>query len=286
MHKIKLNNVFIVFFILFLTASIALAAQHKPAEVKAGSIDLNHYQLESRIDLAEIQDDLSGITFSPVTQSLFAVTNEPPQIAELSLEGNVKRLITLSGFEDTEGITHISNHRFAVVEERKRQVVFISITSHTRQIKRGSQESYTLPLGGEKNKGLEGVAWSQQYGLLIAKEDEPEQLYQLSNEQSAKEQASSLLSYAKKRKSLEDVAGLHSLGNGNTLFLSEASRTLLELSKEGQVLSKKLFEWRISEPFKGYDYIEQPEGVTLSADNRLYIVSEPNQLLIFNKPQS
>jgi len=286
MDKAKLNNFFIAFFMVFLSVSIAIAAKHKPVEVKEGSIDLNRYQLESRIDLAEIQDDLSGITFSPVTQSLFAVTNEPPQVVELSLEGKVKRLIKLSGFEDTEGITHISDHRFAVVEERKRQVVFISIASQTRHIKRDSLESYKLPLGGEKNKGLEGIAWSKQYGLLIAKEDEPEQLYQLSTKQSAKDKASRLLSYAKKRKSLEDVAGLHSLDNGNTLFLSEASRTLLELSKDGQVLSKKSFGWRVSEPFKAYDYIKQPEGVTLSADDRLYIVSEPNQLLIFKKPQS
>lgn len=286
MNILKFNKVGLSLFALLLSVSIAIAAKHKPVRVADGSIELNKYQLESRIDLPEVEDDLSGLTFNPSTQSLFAVTNEPPQVVEISLDGKVKRLIKLIGFEDTEGITHIQGNRFALVEERKRQVVFLSIDSSTTQISLELCESYRLPLGGKANKGLEGIAWSVQHGFLIAKEDEPEQLYHFVRKPLITQKTDSRLGYSEKRRTLGNVAGLHSLDNGNTLFLSEASRTLLELSPDGQVLSKKSFGWLVNDPFRDFDYINQPEGITLSGDGSLFIVSEPNQLLIFKKPKS
>ena len=280
----KLNIV--VCSVLALFISVAIAGQHSSFRSEHASIELELYQLTSRIDLDEIDDDLSGLTFNPITKSLFAVTNEPPQVVEISLEGNVKRLIPLLGFEDTEGITHIRGNQFAVVEERRRHVVFLSIDKMTSQINRETCETYALPFNGEKNKGLEGIAWSEQSGLLIAKEDEPEQLYHFARNPKVGRSAQLLLQRSEERQSLEDVAGLHSMKNGNTLFLSEASRVLLELSPEGDVLSEKSFDGLRYAPFGVFQYIRQPEGVTLSDDGRLFIVSEPNQLIIFNKPLS
>jgi len=266
-----------------LLMSVTIAAKHNPPRATGASIELDSYRLISRINLPEVDDDLSGLTFNPLTNSLFAVTNEPPQVLEISLDGRVKRVIQLLGFNDTEGITYIDGNRFAVVEERKRQVVFISIDSMTTQINLALCEKYALPLVGESNKGLEGIAWSAMHGLLLAKEDEPEQLYQFSRNTGIVKNSNALLQRSQQRALLDDVAGLHSMRNGNTLFLSEASRTLIELSPTGKELSRKTFGWQMSDPFSLFDYIRQPEGVTVSDDGRLFVVSEPNQLLIFTK---
>jgi len=284
MFTVKRN--LLVFSVFALFISVAIAGQHSPLGTVVESIELDRYELKSRIDLAEIEDDLSGLTFNPLTKSLFAVTNAPEQVVEISLEGKVKRIIPLIGFDDTEGITHIHGNQFAVVEERKRHVVFISIDQATSQIERSSCETYALPFNGEKNKGLEGIAWSERSGLLIAKEDEPEQLYHFERNPNVEKEVNLLLKRSEERQSLEDVAGLHSLKNGNTLFLSEASRMLLELSPNGEILSKKSFGGLRFDPFGVFQYIRQPEGVTLSDDGRLFVVSEPNQLIIFHKPNS
>ncbi len=284
MFTAKRNIVGLSIFAFFV--SVAMAGQHSSFRTESGSIELDRYQLLSRIDLAEVDDDLSGLTFNPLTKSLFAVTNEPPQVVELSLEGKVKRLIPLIGFDDTEGITYVHGDQFAVVEERRRHVVFLSIDPMTRQIERSSCETYALPFNGVKNKGLEGIAWSEQFGLLIAKEDEPEQLYHFSRNPKADQRVNLLLNRSEERQSLEDVAGLHIMKNGNTLFLSEASRMLLELSPSGEVLSEKSFGGPRYDLFGIFQYIRQPEGVTLSDDGHLFVVSEPNQLFIFHKPVS
>lgn len=282
MFTTRLKMALVTVLTLFLSASIA--AQQKSNNSSSGSIELDRYRLLSRVDLVEVDDDLSGITFNPLTQSLFAVTNEPPQILEMDLEGEVKRLIPLVGFEDTEGIAHIRGNRFAIVEERKRNVVFVSVDSATREIERQFCEGYPLPLRGSPNKGLEGVAWSERSGLLIAKEDEPEQLYRFDQSPEANRSMTSLLQQPEERPLLGDVAGLHGLENGNTLFLSEDSRLLLELSPQGKVLSEKSFSAFGYDPFELFHYVRQPEGVTVSDDGRLFIVSEPNQLFIFGKP--
>lgn len=265
-----------------LLMSVTIAAKSYQMRTAGQPIGLESYRLISQIDLPEV-DDLSGLTFNPLTKSLFAVSNGPPQVLEISLDGRVKRIIKLKGFSDTEGITHIAGNQFALVEERKRRVVFIFIDQMTTKINIKSSEKHTLALAGKANKGLEGIAWSARHGLLLAKEDEPEQLYQFSLDLGAVKNSHSLFQLSQQRTSLGDVAGLHSLDNGNTLLLSEASRTLIELSPTGQELSRKIFGWRISDPFRSFDYIRQPEGVTVSDDGRLFVVSEPNQLFVFTK---
>ena len=283
MFMSKLTVLLVIVFGFFI--SVSTAGQHKIIRSTGDSIELSRYELVSRIDVEEVDDDLSGLTFNPLTESLFAVTNEPPQLIEMSLEGRVIRLIPLLGFEDTEGITHVQGNQFALVEERKRQVVFFSVDESTTKIEHEHCEVYALAMKGEKNKGLEGIAWRDGAGLLLAKEDEPEQLYQLAANNQFERGLTVLLQRSETPRSLGDVAGLHSLANGNTLLLSEASAVLLELSPQGEVVSEKSFAGLRYDSFVMFKSIRQPEGVTVADDGRLYIVSEPNQLFIFNKPE-
>ncbi len=67
----------------------------------------------------------SGLTFNPLSQTLLVVFNRPARIMELGLDGSKKRTITLHGFNDTEGMTHIRHNIFAVLEERRQTICII-----------------------------------------------------------------------------------------------------------------------------------------------------------------
>ncbi len=120
--------------------------------------------------------------------------------------------------------------------------------------------------------------------LFFVKEDEPEKIYRFNQKQEEPVEFHAFIQRMEGQVSLEDVAGLHSMSNGNLLFLSEASRILLELSPSGELLSKKSMGAFGYDPFDLFYQVKQPEGVTPSDDGRLFVVSEPNQLFIFQKP--
>lgn len=49
-----------------------------------------------------LNDDVSALTFDPVRNSLFTVTNQNAELVELSLDGKILRRIALVGFGDAE----------------------------------------------------------------------------------------------------------------------------------------------------------------------------------------
>ena len=62
--------------------------------------------------------DFSGAAYAPGTDTYFIVNNDSEEIFEYSRAGQFLRTVHLSGFDDTEGIVHLTGNRFAVVEEK------------------------------------------------------------------------------------------------------------------------------------------------------------------------
>jgi len=81
------------------------------------SLKLNHYQVEIDAKPVEGVSDLSGLTFNHQTNTLFSVLNSQPFIVELDTEGNLLRQIPVIGVRDLEGISHIEDDRYVVVDE-------------------------------------------------------------------------------------------------------------------------------------------------------------------------
>ncbi|QKD42322.1 hypothetical protein HF896_01260 [Alicycliphilus denitrificans] len=83
------------------------------AQLRPVSLWLPAYQatIQGR-PLRGVEKNLSGLTFNNGTGTLFASTNSPAQIVELSVEGEVLRIIRVSGAQDTEGIAHVEGGRF------------------------------------------------------------------------------------------------------------------------------------------------------------------------------
>ena len=249
------------------------------------SLELENYQLIAKpVALPYVSDNASGITYNRDTQTLFAVINSPESIVEMDKTGKLLRTITLEGFNDTEGLVYIGHQRFVILEERRRNIVIISVTNETDHIERRGLRSLAMPATGKPNKGFEGIAADAANGrLFVVNEKQPLRLLQIDGfinhlpTMQLKEPWNLQLHSLGNR----DIAGLHfDAKTGHLLLLSDESRKLSETDMQGNQLSQIKLK-------KGHgrleSHIPQAEGVTLDDEGNLYILSEPNLFYRFGK---
>ncbi len=253
-------------------------------DFKEQAIWLPGYQLAHSNHLKGVQSNASGLTWSPETQTLFAVLNAPTDVLELSRSGEVLRRIHLKGFHDVEAIVWIADNRFIIVEERRHSLVTVEITPDTTSIERDSSTSFTFGLESGTNKGFEGVAWNQAADqLYVVKEQRPSKLLTFSGLMNSGlgdvsvQQNTALNDAARTRKS--DLSGLHFDNlTGHLLVLSDESRLLAEVTLDGTVVSYM----PLTSGWHGLEErMSQPEGVTMDDQGNLYILSEPNHFYRF-----
>jgi uncharacterized protein YjiK len=238
------------------------------------------------IKIGRLWDNASGLTFSPITQTLFVVFNRPAKIVEIDVKGIVKRNITLDGFSDTEGITYISGNKFAVVEEKRGTISIFEITRDTTIVHRSTSEIITVDSTIAGNKGLEGVTYDPVSGFFyVVKEKNPRKIYKFSwpIEQDGLPKITHPWNIKQQSLSLKDTSGLYfHPGSGNLLLLSDESSSVVEATVDGKELSRLTLK-------KGDETglrrnIPQAEGITMDNNGTLFICSEPNLLYIFKIP--
>lgn len=246
---------------------------------------LTSYQLVGEpVTIAGLEDNASGLTYRASSNTLFMVVNNPEKILELSLDGKVLRSISLTGFEDTEGIAHIEGQKFAILEERRSAVNFITISRDTRDIKKSDTNSFTLNIfpNSEKNQGLEGISIDHATGdIYLVKEKSPRALYKISGLLDNDSDISISIPWDMEAASskMDDLSGLFFTPQSRRLLvLSHESFTLSEFGLAGEHFSD--MDLRRSNHTLS-DTISQAEGVTMTADGSLYIISEPNLLYRF-----
>ena len=89
------------------------------SEWRERSIWLPDYRVDIEARPIEgLVDDVSALTYDPDRHSLFTVTNQRPEIIELSLDGHLIRRIPLVGFGDPEAIEYISKGVYVITDER------------------------------------------------------------------------------------------------------------------------------------------------------------------------
>ena len=236
---------------------------------------LNDYQLEGEPIVVKGVSNLSGVTWNKETNTLFAINNNPEQILELSLSGELLRMIELKGFQDTESIVWLGENEFAVTEERKSQLVFLTLEQDQVEIKRQGLLGRFIGKGSNgKNNGLEGVAADIVSGeIFLIKEHSPKRIYQVNNVD--------ILIKPQKLWWFGDFSGLHYDDNsGNLLLLSHESHVLVELNQQGQIVSRLSLSSNSSGLAQD---VPQAEGITVDGTGDIYIVSEPNLLYRFRK---
>jgi len=228
-------------------------------------------------EITSISENLSGITWDPVSKKLLAVSNQPAQLFQLDLHGHVLHAIMLPDKLDTESVSFLDSNNFLIAEERKRQITIIELSIDKESyITLDSQLIFNL--GGKPNSGIEGIAFSQKNNVLfIANEKHPACIYKI---EGVIQRGSKALQIEKIYSSINDISGLAWSENLQRLYvLSEEDKSVVEISSNGRILRASV----LSDFVKN---IPQPEGIAIH-NERIYIVSEPNLFYVFDmKPET
>jgi uncharacterized protein YjiK len=226
-------------------------------------------------------DEVSGLTYSPESDTLFTVTGKYPQLVELTLDGQVMRRIDLHGFANPEGVEMLSDGRLAIIDERKRTLTTFKLGALTRSLEFADLASFDLGFVDAGNKGFEGIAWdSRNERVLLGKERGPLELFSLPfpGEDGA---AGTLEPIDSGHLFLRDISSLtYDARTGHALVLSDESRLLLEVNEQGEPVSFISLSSGMNGLRSG---IKQAEGVTMDAAGNIYIVSEPNLFYVLHK---
>lgn len=220
------------------------------------------------ISIPAIGRNLSGVTWNPRTGTLFAVTNSPQAVFELSPGGKVLRRIVLEGFSDTEDIAHIEGDTFAVIEERRGMIRLMSIGPETALIRAEDCRSIDLGSRHDDNKGFESLFFDPSTrSLLTMRELPPYELFSIPLDAERRANISPALDL-----SVKDVAALGRDAAGRLWVLSESSSCLVRLDDKGRETR------RIRLDAGALDL--QPEGLAFGGDGTVFVVGEPDTLVI------
>jgi uncharacterized protein YjiK len=273
---------------LFERAWFMLQEWRHAAEWRERSIWLPDYVATLQAQpIVGLDDDVSALTYDPDRRSLFTVTNQKPQLIELSLDGRILRQIPLVGFGDPEAIEYISHGIYVITDERLQRLIKVRLDDDTRFIDATESQQLSLGIDRNGNKGFEGLAYdSQGQRLFVAKERDPVSIYEIHgfpHTNPDKPFAVHVAGDAKRdaRLFVRDLSSLqYDEASGHLLALSDESRLVLELDANGKPISSLSLLGGRQGLKKG---VPQAEGVAMDDAGTLYLVSEPNLFYVFKK---
>ena len=255
------------------------------------SIGLGNYQVALEAQAIDgLNDDVSALTFDPVRNSLFTVTNKNAELVELSLDGRILRRIALVGFGDAEAVEYISDNTYVISDERQQRLIKVHVDDDTKFLDAADAEQMTLGVHLGGNKGFEGLAYdSVGKRLFVAKERDPMLIYEVHGFPHFKPEKTysvHVINNPKRDAGLfvRDLSSLqYDERSGHLLALSDESFLVLELDIDGRPLSSlSLLKGRHGLKQR----VPQAEGIAMDNDGTLYMVSEPNLFYVFKKTKS
>ncbi len=231
--------------------------------------------------IAGLPANLSGLTYSAPTGSLFAVINRPPAVAEISTEGVLLRLMPLAGAGDPEGITHVQGDTFLVADEHDQSVHLVRIGPDTRELNVGDTPVLRLDFGSSGNAGFEGASWDSRTGrLYLVQERLPLRI--LAVDGLLRDGARSAPSVRVEERRLPWLHRLALLDlssvslhepSGHLLLLSDASGVIVEYDEAARLVGRLDLDGG-RHGLAGS--VPQAEGLAVDGRGRVFIVSEPN----------
>lgn len=240
------------------------------------------YHWRASFEIQGVEDDASGITWSPVTQHLYVVIDGPERVVELTTEGKTVRQVKLKGFDDTEGICHIREHLFAVIEENEMTITFVDLSPGVLSVSAEDKRVIRVapPLPKEDKSGLEGISYDAASDtLFVVKEAEPKAVYiirEACTDNPVITPAPELLRATEKLEDLSDV--LFAADEKCLYIVSDRSKALTRMQLDGTIidhLSLRGGNLGLNKTIK------DAEGVTRDDRGNLYICSEPRHINVF-----
>ncbi|WP_418186972.1 SdiA-regulated domain-containing protein [Aliarcobacter lanthieri] len=236
-------------------------------------------------EIKEIKQNLSGITYSPKTDTLFAITNSPRDIYELNKSGEVLRKINLEGFRDTEDITYIKDDMFAVVDEELSGAFIVNINNNTKVIDiKDSNKKFMINVRTLENFGLEGISYNKNKDILyLVNERNPKKII------TVKGFINDTPIVIKEK--FEIVEDNDYLGDFSAIYFDDSSKNIYILSEESALLGRiddkknfsKYLDLSDNEVSSG---MTAPEGITKDENGNIYIVGEPNLFLSIKRTKA
>lgn len=230
----------------------------------------------------------SGLTFNTETGTLFTVINRPAQIAELTTDGRLLRVIPLDGAKDPEGITYVQDDTYVVADEHSHGLYWVQIRPDTRRVSVAGQPSLRLSIDSVHNSSFEGVSWdSAQNRLFVVNEKLPLRVLVISGLDAFNASTGfniDISEWTSSRAASLFMSDLSSLTlhepTGHLLLLSDESALVVEYAADGRPISMMPL-WR---GFHGLQRkVPQPEGLAVGPDGAIYVLSEPNLFYRFER---
>jgi uncharacterized protein YjiK len=251
------------------------------------SLNLNNYAVKSvhALDtLGGMGLEASAVTFARDRNSLFYVGDEGMGVVEISLTGQTLGTMafnwagTGSSKHDAEGLTYLGGGVLVVSEERLYDAYRFSYAANGSATL--ANKSVSISNANVGNSGLEGISYDARNGgsFVTVKQESPQdilagtlnfdtQAVAMSNLFNPGLLGLSSLSDVQTLASVDALAG--GAGADNLLLLSLGSRKLVEVNRQGQVLSS--FDLGNVLPKNGI------EGVTVDQLGNIYLVAEQDQ---------
>lgn len=247
------------------------------AGAQPGAFHLGRYRLGATFDLPASASEASAIAFRPDTGNLYVLGDEGDALVEVTRSGTVVSTMTMTGFEDTEGLTYAGGGAFVLVEERL-QDAYIFFYEPGGSMERANLASVSL---GETvgNIGLEGISYDASRNAFIAvKEKTPQAVLEAQIAWStAVVTVSDLFVPSLGVLDLSDVQVLSAVpplagtaDGDNLLIYSQESRVLLEVTRAGAVTSQ----------FDFAALSAVAEGVTIDHDGVIYVCDETPRVYV------
>jgi uncharacterized protein YjiK len=222
--------------------------------------------------------EASAVTYNWDTGTLFVLGDEGDALVEVSGSGAQLSSMSLTGFDDTEGLTYIGGGRFVLTEERLRDAYLLPyVASSSADRAALSSADLGTTVG---NIGIEGISYDRPTGnYFTVKEVSPQEVNRNAIDFGAgSATVTTLFAPSLGVLDLSDVqvlSGVPALvgtpDQSNLLIYSQESRLLMEVSASGSLLSQFSFSALSS----------SAEGVTIDpTSGTIYVVDETPNLFV------
>ncbi|MDP6753826.1 MAG: SdiA-regulated domain-containing protein [Verrucomicrobiota bacterium] len=265
---------------IFMVTLLLLGQTLGPAEE---SLHLDQYTLaKGPVVIEGVSQNASGLTYDARRDSLFVVLDAPQRVVELGLDGSLKRKINLNKFDDTEGITWLGENRFAVAEEARGNIVLVELEPKDGGVNWKKAKKLEAGIQVNTTNGLEGIAYdplAKRY--FVAREKRSPAVFKIIPPKQESDAPTTAILMSLAGRGLRDISGLHyDAKHKRLLILSHESACVVEANPYGIESSRLLLRGGKS----GLNHtIFKAEGVALDKHGRLYVISEPNLLYVFEK---
>jgi uncharacterized protein YjiK len=287
-----LGALFIWYFKVLALGYYWLSTSINAAQWEGASLWLPGYRVTVEgLPIQGLARNTSGLTFNSETGTLFTVINRPPQIAELTTEGKLLRIIELEGAKDPEGITYVRGDTYVISDEDSHSMYWVRIQPDTTRVSITGQSSLGIRIDSVHNSSFEGVSWdSEQDRLFVVKEKLPLRVLVIRGLDVFNESTGFNIDISEWKSSsaaslfMSDLSSLtlHE-PTGHLLLLSDESALVVEYAPDSQPIGM-LPLWR---GFNGLQRkVPQPEGLAVGPDSAIYVLSEPNLFYRFERTSS